>query len=205
MTSPIELRAPPGMSLPHRLLEAARAAYGTPPRHYHTWTHVLAVADRFAEVQAGPGFVQPEPTFLAVIAHDAIYEVGERDNEERSARLARHWAERFLEPAWGPRAAALVRATADHHGLPVGEDPDLDLFLDCDLAVLGADDATYDAYAHGVHAEYAPLAGDAYAGHRARFIEGFLQQAWLFRSRWFRERLEARARRNLLRELRQLR
>lgn len=176
-------------------------AYRSPGRHYHTLDHVLDVAARYREVSAGPGWQDPATVLLAVLAHDAVYVPGAIDNEARSAALAQTWAGQ-VPGADAERAAALVLATANHRGGPSpGQDLDLDHFLDCDMAVLGADPRAYDAYAAGVAAEYAPVVGaDAFAAGRAGWIRGALGAERLFRSAWF-GRLEAAARGNLRREL----
>ena len=76
-------------ALPSRLLAELVAAYATPPRAYHAFGHVLEVADRFIEVEGGPGWARPREVLAAVLFHDAVYEATRTDNEPRSAALAR--------------------------------------------------------------------------------------------------------------------
>ena len=195
--------APPRMVLPDAFLGELVAAYERPPRVYHTFEHAIAVAEEFDRVRRRVGWREPEPTYLAVLAHDAVYEPGRSgENERRSADLARDWAERYWPDAgWGERAAFLVLQTAAHYDWPVGEDLDLDLFLDCDLAILGAAEPVYDAYAAGIRAEFSPVVGDAYEAGRRDFLESLSARRSLFRSDYFRERLDDQARRNVAREL----
>ena len=75
-------------ALPPAQWEALRAAYRSPPRAYHDWTHVEEVLGHYADISAGPGWGRPVETWLAVLYHDAIYEPGRRDNEARAAKLA---------------------------------------------------------------------------------------------------------------------
>ena len=75
------------------------------------------------------------------------------------------------------------------------------LFLDCDMAVLGAAPAAYDAYERGVAQEYAALPPELYAAGRRRFLEGLLAREHLFLSERFRLRYEHAARENLRRAL----
>ena len=100
--------------LPSEQLAALEAAYATPPRAYHNWSHVGAVLRHFDAVAAGPGWLQPAEVQLAVLYHDAIYEPGRGDNEARSAELARGHIARWL-PASGVdamRVAELINLTA---------------------------------------------------------------------------------------------
>lgn len=67
--------------------------------------------------------------------HDAVYTPGSSTNEAESAELAAQ----LLLPAGLPadtvaRVQKYIRATADHHHLE--GDPDGDLFMDADMAVL---------------------------------------------------------------------
>ena len=79
----------PSVELPVAQWDALRAAYATPPRAYHNFAHVQEVLRHYDDVAAGPGWRQPREVYLAVLYHDAIYEAGRRDNETRSAALAR--------------------------------------------------------------------------------------------------------------------
>src|SRR5258708_10802834 len=77
------------LDLPDVLLDRVAEAYGAPPRVHHTFAHVLDVAQRFEEVARGPGWRRPREVYIAVLFHDAVYVAGRRDNEARSAELAR--------------------------------------------------------------------------------------------------------------------
>ena len=150
-----ELAAP--LTLPPPQWAALEAAYATPARAYHNLGHVHEVLRHYAAVAAGPGWTQPAEVYLAVLYHDAIYEAGRSDNEARSAELALAHIARWL-PDMGvdaPRVAELIRLTA-RHGQLAGDalDRDAALFLDCDMAILGAEPAVFDAYDRGIATEY---------------------------------------------------
>src|SRR5690554_144693 len=87
------------LALPAAQVEVLRAAYDTPPREYHDWSHVGEVLRHFRDVAAGPGWSRPAEVWLAVLYHDAIYDAGRRDNEARSARLAVAEIRRWLPDA----------------------------------------------------------------------------------------------------------
>ncbi len=196
--------APDGLVLPEALWSAVRAAYGEPGRAYHDLDHVREVLRRVDEVGRDVGWGRPREVFLAALFHDAVYAPGRRDNEARSAELARDAVARWL-PGEGldeDLIARLILLTARHGSLgpaDVGEDEAL--FLDCDMAILGSDAAAFDAYDRAIAAEYSAVPPELYAVGRRGFFERLLAAEHIFLSPYFRERLEARARDNLRRKL----
>ncbi|KQY52808.1 hypothetical protein [Lysobacter sp. Root494] len=189
--------------LPPAQWDALREAYATPPRAYHDFAHVEEVLRHYDEVANGPGWEQPQEVRLAVLYHDAIYEAGRKDNEARSAELAVEHIARWL-PDRGidvARVAKLINLTARHGSLGLGDvDRDAALFLDCDMAILAADAATFAAYDRGITAEYRGLVPAwLFKLNRRRFLKGLLVKERIFLSDWFHERLDAKARINLRR------
>lgn len=185
--------------VPFPLPDGLERLYATPPRAYHSLAHVEFVLRLAAPLHA-EGHLSRE-ALLALLLHDAIYDVARHDNEAESAKLGAAAAGPLgLEPA---RVAALIEATAKHGGLAPGDvDEETALLLDCDLAVLGADEATYDAYEAGVRAEYlAVVPAELYEAGRRHFLEGLLARERLFLSAHFHARFDAKARANLRRTL----
>ncbi|MFC3551697.1 hypothetical protein ACFOLC_11825 [Lysobacter cavernae] len=197
MTAPVPLTLPD----PQRI--ALEAAYATPPRAYHNFQHVQEVLRHYDVVAEGPGWLQPAEAYLAVLYHDAIYEAGKRDNEARSAQLARehlaHWAS--PQDVDAERVAALIELTARHGSLAPGDvDRDAALFLDCDMAILGAEPALFDAYDRGIAAEYrGHVPAWLFKLNRRRFLKGLLARERIYLSDFFHARCDAQARRNLRR------
>jgi predicted metal-dependent HD superfamily phosphohydrolase len=124
----------------------------------------------------------------AILLHDAVYDARAGDNEARSAALAADLLGGLLPP-----------------GLDADEAADTARFLDMDLSILGAPEATFDRYEAGVRAEYAHVAEPAFRAGRAAILERFLARDPLFLSGWGRSRFEAAARSNLRRSLDALR
>jgi predicted metal-dependent HD superfamily phosphohydrolase len=198
------LQPPAGLLLPPGLWDAVRDAYGSPGRVYHTLDHVAEMGARFAEVAAAVGWQRPHEIFLALLFHDAVYAAGMPDNEARSAELARHEIARWLpaQPLDLGRIDRLIRLTARHGALAAGElDPEAALFVDCDMAILGADPARFDAYDAAVAVEFAGLPPDWYRAGRRRFLLRLLAAPRIFWSDYFHARLDAAARANLDRAL----
>jgi len=103
----------------------------------------------------------------------------------------------------GERVAALIRLTARHGKLaPADVDDEAARFLDCDMAILGAPPAGFDAYDRAIAAEYrGKLPGWLFEFNRRRFLKGLLAKERIFLSAEFHALLDASARANLLRLL----
>jgi predicted metal-dependent HD superfamily phosphohydrolase len=185
--------------IPAELWKEVEAAYASPGRAYHTLEHVREVLRRLDEVQT---WEHPDEVLLAALFHDAVYVPGAKDNEARSAELARAAAARHFPRADTDRVARLILLTA-RHGLLTPADVEAEdaLFLDCDMAILAADAAEFDAYDRGVAAEYAQVPRELYQAGRRAFLSGLLAKPRIFLSDFFHARLDARARANLRRAL----
>ncbi|MGX9719592.1 HD domain-containing protein [Stenotrophomonas acidaminiphila] len=191
------------MPLPPGQLAEIEAAHAQPPRAYHNFGHVQALLRHHRDVAAGPGWRQPREVALAMLYHDAVYEAGRGDNEARSATMAREAIARWLPDAGVDveRVATLIELTARHGNLR-GEELDADaaLFLDSDMAILGAPPAVFDAYDRGIAEEYrGKVPGFLFRLNRRRFLKGVLAQPRIFFSDFFHARYDAQARENLRR------
>lgn len=193
------------LTIPEGLLRALQAAYATPPRAYHSFTHVQEVIRHFHDVAAtGPGWQHPKEVFLAILFHDAIYVAGRSDNEAKSADLALEACAQFLanEPLDTARIRTLIELTARHGKLTRDAlDDETRLFLDCDMAILGSDPAAFDAYDAAIADEYAAVPKPVYRFNRNRFLKHLAEVDRIFLSDFFHARLDARARANLRRTL----
>ncbi|HWN71929.1 MAG TPA: hypothetical protein VNM90_30025, partial [Haliangium sp.] len=206
---PAGLAPPPGVpeAIPEAFWQALLDGYRSPPRHYHDIDHVVEVARWYQVVAREVGWTRPSEVFLAVLFHDVVYQAGARDNEQRSAAVAVAAVQRWLDRADGGdieaidtgRVAHLIELTARHGGLSVADvDAEAALFLDCDMAVLGAPGDVYARYEQGVAAEYLGVyPPELYAQGRRRFLHALLARERIYLSPFFHGRLEEQARANL--------
>lgn len=173
--------------------------YSEPHRRYHNVDHLadcLEMLDRHTLEARDPVVLE-----LALWFHDAVYDIGAPDNEQRSAELAR----RMLEPLGLPPArlgavSAAVMATT-HKGEPgPGDAP---LVCDIDLSILGAPEPKYRRYAQAILAE-SGMTMAVFRPLRLRFLETMLTRGHLFHTPPFRAAMEAQARDNMDREQREL-
>lgn len=175
--------------------------YTSSRRHYHNLHHVQALLG-YCETFAGQ-LQDPDVVMFSVFYHDIIYNVLRKDNEPRSARLA---VKRLL--ALGVPAVKVeqvkvfIEATQTHTvSSDVTYTTDLKLFLDFDMAILGAGWEDYEAYTHQVRREYRIYPDKLYYPGRRQFLQYSLQTEFIFQTPVFRERYEVRARENMAREL----
>lgn len=184
------------------LFAAAKAAYGTPGRHYHTWDHVVACVD---ELRTFPG--ASRSAFLALVFHDAVFIPGSPDNERLSAALARSLLSQHARLTAGELAAVdrMILATASHEARPDLPDEELAM-LDIDLATLAAPRDEYERYAGQIRREYCPAAMSPgkFREGRARFLRSMLARARVYVTPEGRRRWEDRARANMVAELAEL-
>ena len=191
--------------LPVEQEHALREAYASPPRAYHHFGHVQDVLTHYRAVDVGPGWHRPVEVWLAVLYHDAVYVPGRGDNEAASARLAVEHIERWWPQAGidAQRVADLILMTARHGALdaeaagPGEAGEDARLFLDCDMAILGATPEVFAAYDRAIAEEYSAVPRWLYRIKRRRFFKTLLASERIFLSDFFRDRIEAPARDNL--------
>ena len=170
--------------------------WSEPHRRYHTLGHLAALLDW--QDRQRERVERPAELELALWFHDAIQVPGRRDDEERSAALARTSLSAAAVPTEVvDRVAGLVLATA--HGRRAAT-PDEALIADLDLAVLGSQPADYDAYVDQVRAEFGWVPERRWRSGRRGVLEALLDGG-VYRTERFREELEGAAVANLRREL----
>lgn len=139
-----------------------------------------------------------EPVELAAWFHDAVYEIGRDDNEDRSAELA---AARLTASPWRDEVVRLVLVTKAHR--PAENDVNGAVLSDADISVLGASPTRYAVYANAVRREYADVPDEVFKPARARILTALLDGT-VFHTARGRELWEDRARANLSAEIRAL-
>lgn len=183
---------------PRPVQEKLLNAYAEPHRKYHTLQHLSEGLELFNEVRYLA--LHPFEMELGYWFHDAVYDVHRGGNEEKSAR----WARQELEAAQvGPSVVqevdGLVMATA-HTALVT--DPDQQLLVDIDLAILGADTARFDEYEKQIRQEYAFVPEALFVEKRREILQSFAQRERIYNTEQFLKTHEAQARSNLGRVLR---
>jgi predicted metal-dependent HD superfamily phosphohydrolase len=186
--------------LPESLAAELAAAYAEPARAYHTGAHIAEVLGWFDRVADEIGWRDPASVYAAIVFHDAVYVPGAKDNEARSADwLRRSVAEHGL-PGDREHAAELVELTA-RHGQHANLAGDTALFLDADMAILGAEPDAFDAYDAAIAREYAAVPPEAFRAGRRAFLQTLLATPRIYLSDYFHALLDGPTRWNLARTL----
>ncbi|RWQ48356.1 MAG: hypothetical protein E5Y79_30370 [Mesorhizobium sp.] len=178
------------------------ALYQAEGRHYHSLAHIEAMLALAGHYRAS--LHDPEAVEAAIWFHDAIYDSRAKDNEARSAALAEKKLAGRTDAQRLGCITAMISATATHE-LPQFDDEnaarDAALFLDMDLAILGAPPDAFDAYEQAVRREYGWVEEPMWRAGRSAVLKGFLARPHIFHTEEFRQRFEAQARQNMARSL----
>jgi predicted metal-dependent HD superfamily phosphohydrolase len=185
--SDLDLQPPAG------LFEQLVGAYEQPQRHYHSLQHLAECQMHFE--QSRHLAQRPGEVAIALWFHDAVYDVRGKDNERQSA----DWACRVLASCQASQATLerverLIMVTR-HDATP--SEPDEQLLVDIDLAILGAAPERFAEYDAQVRAEYAWVPSFVYRMKRRSVLKAFLARPTLYSTDHFRARYEAQARSNL--------
>ncbi len=169
--------------------------YAEPQRVYHREAHITAVLGWFDWVATEVGWDNADDVFMAIVFHDSVYDPLAKDNEARSAQVARkHGASK--------RAIDLIMLTAGHGDLtPSDVDREAALFHDCDIAIFGASAEQFDVYDAGIAMEQAGVPSETFTADRRRFLVGMLTRPRIFLSDLFNKRFGATASANVARML----
>lgn len=182
-----------GLQPPANLRERLISAYKEPHRRYHSLQHLRECIAHFGsalELAVHPGEVE-----LALWFHDAIYELQSKDNEQRSAEWAVNEMTRSgVQADQTRRVHALIMATC-HTAIP--GDPDQQLLVDIDLAILGAEPARFAEYDAQVRAEYNWVPEVLYRVKRREVLQSFLDRTVIYNTAHFQACHEQQARLNL--------
>ena len=187
---------------------ALRSRMDEPWRHYHVRRHVDHMLDELAAAEAD-GVPIADATALvgATEWHDCVMDpqAAKGRNETLSAMLCRKEMGLRVNRHTTENACTGILSTIDHR-LPqdCGQFEDAGLFLDVDLAILGADEDAFERYDRGIAREYAHVPIDIYRPGRAAVLSGFLERPRLYFTQWAQDRWEARARGNLERKIAEL-
>ncbi|MEZ4827843.1 MAG: hypothetical protein R3C61_16390 [Bacteroidia bacterium] len=175
-------------------------AYSGNGRYYHNLTHL---ENLLAELQGFRPMIDNWNVVLwAMYYHDIVYDPLRSDNEAESVVLAENRLKMLNVPQPEIEAcAAMIFATKGHQ---VSEHPDINLFTDADLSILGKEKDDYHTYASNVRREYAIYPDSLYNPGRKNVLQHFLAMEQIFKTEVFRNKYEVQARANIREEMERL-
>jgi len=176
------------------------AHYNKRSRYYHNVEHlnhlyseVLSVKDKINDWQI---------IVFSIAYHDIIYNTLKQDNEEKSADIAYEKLGLLnLSTDKRQKCKEQIIATKGHHK---SADSDTNYFIDADIAILGADYFRYKKYTEQIRKEYKVYPDFVYKPGRQKVLQHFLRMPTIYKTEYFTEKYEERARKNIMYELLEL-
>ncbi len=136
---------------------------------------------------------------FALFYHDVIYKATKSNNEEQSAVFAGERMKKLSVPDEKILCCKnQILATKSHLQQL---DSDTNYFTDADLSVLGKDWNTYEVYFKQVRMEYAIYPDFLYNPGRKKVLTHFLTMDRIFKTDYFFDKHEVKAKNNLKKEL----
>lgn len=186
-----------------KVYNALAARYQEAHRQYHTLSHIEHCLEELEQVKHLAK--NPDAIEMALWWHDVIYNTRAKDNEERSAALA--WLvlrKASLPDEFTGKVTRFILATKHTFAIT---DPDARLMADIDLSSLGLPYEEFDENSRRIREEYGWgewVPEEIFTKERIKFLESLLERPFIYGLWSFREKYEARARRNIARAIAQL-
>lgn len=179
------------------LWDEIEKAYSNPKRQYHTLQHLDNVLDQLLLVKSNIN--NWDIILFTLFYHDVVYKAIRSDNEEQSAKFA---GERMKKLSISDerilQCENQIIATKSHL---LQADSDTNYFIDADLSVLGQEWSAYEVYFNQVRKEYSMYPDFLYNPGRKKVLNYFLGMERIFKTDYFFDMLEEKAKKNLKREL----
>jgi len=142
-------------------------------------------------------------TILSLFYHDFEYNTLRSDNEIQSAVYAKKQLQEWnVQDETIQKIYSMIASTKTHQ--TESEDEEVKIFLDADMAILGADEDVYRDYLQKVRREFSIYPDLLYNRGRKQFLEKTLSAHPIFLTEFFRNKFEKQARINLQNEINQL-
>ena len=179
------------------LWEEIKEHYSGKKRYYHTLEHLENIFIQLSEVKSQ--IENWNAILFTLFYHDIIYSATKSDNEEKSAQLAE---KRMKEISVPDNITALCKeqilATKSHD---ISSNNDTNYFTDADLSILGQPWEGYSRYYQNVRNEYFIYPDFVYNPGRKKVINHFLKMDRIFKTEFFHNKYEQKAKNNLFREM----
>ncbi len=185
-------------SLSEKILMDLCILYSSEDRFYHRLEHIEQILCTIASLSP---ICQNLPALqLAAWFHDAIYNPKAKNNEEKSAEYAAIALTQLQIPhTIIDKVTKMILYTQYHQATT--NDIDTQIFLDADLAILGANTTEYNLYAAAIRREYAWMTAAEYHQGRIEILQKFLQRKRIYLTDGMFNKLEKPARKNILTEI----
>jgi len=167
--------------------------YSKRSRAYHNWSHIMRCLIEFNNIKKCLN--HPDEVEMALWFHDAIYDPGQGDNEEKSANWALIFSKKIgKSDIFAERVRALILATK-HDTFP--EETDAKYIIDIDLSIFGQPEEVFLQYEEAIRKEYGALEDYYFNQRRVKLLQDFLKRDFIYLTGLYREIYEKIAIKNL--------
>ncbi len=174
--------------------------YSSVDRYYHDLKHLDRMFQSLSQIK--DQIIDWPSVVLSVMYHDIIYDPTRRDNEEASAEHAKHILGLIkCDEETINKVVSFIIATKNHGDIL---NTDGDFFLDADLAILGVSNEEYEEYSKNIRLEYSMFDDEQYKEGRISVLNSILASPRIYKTKYFFDNFEAKARLNLSNEIVQL-
>ncbi|MCL1664389.1 hypothetical protein M2T78_09010 [Elizabethkingia ursingii] len=171
--------------------------YNSKNRYYHNLFHL---ENMICELKNIEYFVNDFDTLLfSVFYHDIIYKSTAKDNEEKSAEIAKSRLEKLgVLPEDIEKVFDQILATKSHN---TSTNIDTNFLIDADLSILGKTWNEYEKYIGQIRKEYSIYPDFLYKPGRKKVLQHFLGFDEIYKTDLFRNQYEKQARENIQKEI----
>lgn len=151
---------------------------------------------------------------LSILFHDIVYEPTSSTNEEdsvtilESVLLAYNFNDKELQQELLDEITKYILTTKTHHKKRFentfsnqNEDVFLLFFIDLDLSILASSEDRFNRYSQQIRKEFEVYPENEYISGRSAFLENFLNQPYIYATKYFHNLWEEKARENISREI----
>ncbi len=174
------------------------ASYTGKSRYYHNLGHLNNMISELNEIESS--VTELDTILFSIYYHDIVYKSTETDNEYQSAKLF----EKRISNTHFPKIQNCykqIEATKEHK---TSVDKDTNILLDLDLSILGKDKSEYQEYCSNIRKEYSIYPDSMYHPGRKKALNHLLELDVIFKTDYFFDKYEEKARKNMAFELSQL-
>jgi predicted metal-dependent HD superfamily phosphohydrolase len=166
--------------------------YSSENRFYHNLNHI---ENCLKEIDSVPYIVDKKVIEFAIWYHDAIYDVKEKNNEEKSAQFAYNISLRAKSSEiFSDKVYDLILATKHQSIYP---DIHEQIMVDVDLSIFGKSKEEFYLYEQNIRKEYFFVPIEQYKIGRKKILKMFLDKDSIYQTDFFKQKYEKQARFNL--------
>lgn len=170
-------------------------------RYYHNLSHLENMINELKKINKE--IKDFDSILFSVFYHDIIYKSSSKENEEKSAEIAKIRLQKInLSKEQIEKISHQILATKSHKA---SDTIDTNYLLDSDLSILGKDWIEYELYIKQIRKEYSIYPDFLYNPGRKKILEHFLTFDTIYQTVYFKDLYEKQARENILKEIQILR